>query len=216
MRNDFRNTFNKAHVLVRQHALLNRRSDYGAIVCALHGLRTEFAFDLLYTWHNGGTPNGSELCGWLSGHKATEGCIDVYCALVTIIFVTQMYIVTHFEATSIITTTVEAVELLWEKELVKEGPMADIESRFHCCGLHNSSDYTSINLPLPASCFYDENDAWVHYNEGCLEKVQFAAGRASNALSYAGYTLAVAQLLALIFAFVLILIYHRAGDYETL
>ncbi|XP_069963777.1 uncharacterized protein [Bactrocera oleae] len=149
----------------------------------------------------------------------------LYCALVTIIFVTQMYIVTHFEATSIITTTVEAVELLWERELVKEGPMADIESRvggnkikelFHCCGLHNSSDYTSINLPLPASCFYDENDAWVHYNEGCLEKVQFAARRASNALSYAGYTLAVAQLLALIFAFVLILIYHRAGDYETL
>ncbi|XP_036218778.2 23 kDa integral membrane protein isoform X3 [Bactrocera oleae] len=151
--------------------------------------------------------------------KAALMCFYIsfkYCALVTIIFVTQMYIVTHFEATSIITTTVEAVELLWERELVKEGPMADIESRFHCCGLHNSSDYTSINLPLPASCFYDENDAWVHYNEGCLEKVQFAARRASNALSYAGYTLAVAQLLALIFAFVLILIYHRAGDYETL
>lgn len=59
------------------YVFTDRRSDYGAIVCALHGLRTEFAFDLLYTWNIGGTPNGSELCGWLSGHKATEGCIDV-------------------------------------------------------------------------------------------------------------------------------------------
>ncbi|XP_011178824.2 protein late bloomer [Zeugodacus cucurbitae] len=140
----------------------------------------------------------------------------LHCALFTIIFVTQMYIVTHFEASSIITTSAETVELLWERELVNEGPMADIESRFHCCGLHNSSDYTSINLPLPASCYYTENDAWVNYNDGCLEKVKFAAGRASDALSYVGYTMATAQLLALTFSFVLTLIYHRNGDYETL
>lgn len=52
-----------------------------------------------------------------------------YSALLTIIFVTSVYIVTHFEATSIITTSVEAVELLWERELMSEGPMADIENR---------------------------------------------------------------------------------------
>ncbi|XP_039955527.1 uncharacterized protein LOC120771538 [Bactrocera tryoni] len=158
----------------------------------------------------------TSLVGYRAIKPPKAALMWLYCALVTIIFVTQMYIVTHLEATSIITSTVEAVELLWERELVEEGPMADIESRFHCCGLHNSSDYTSINLPLPASCFYAENDAWVHYNDGCLEKVKFAAGRASNALSYAGYTLAVAQLLALIFSFILTLIYHRTGDYETL
>lgn len=135
----------------------------------------------------------TSLVGYRAIKPPKAAIMWLYSALLTIIFVTSVYIVTHFEATSIITTSVEAVELLWERELMSEGPMADIENRFHCCGLHNSSDYTSINLPLPASCFYAENDAWVHYNEGCLEKVKFAAGRASTALSYVGYTLAGSQ-----------------------
>lgn len=43
------------------YMLTDRRPDYGIIVCALHGFRTEFALDLLYTWLSGGPPNGSDL-----------------------------------------------------------------------------------------------------------------------------------------------------------
>lgn len=40
-----------------------------------------------------------------------------------------MYVVIQYEASSIVATTLEEVESLWKRELVKEGPMADIESR---------------------------------------------------------------------------------------
>ncbi|XP_067632172.1 tetraspanin-6-like isoform X2 [Eurosta solidaginis] len=121
----------------------------------------------------------------------------LHCALVTILFLTQLYIVIHFQASNVITSTVENLHLLWEREMRSEGSMASIESRFHCCGLHNYSDYTIANMPLPVSCFYVENDAWVHYNNGCLEKVTFAACRASKALSVAGFTLNATQTAAI-------------------
>ncbi|XP_017483353.1 PREDICTED: tetraspanin-6-like isoform X1 [Rhagoletis zephyria] len=156
----------------------------------------------------------------LVGYKAIKppkaAMLSMYCALFTILCVTQAYIVTHLAASNIITATVQNVELLWEREMVSEGPMASIESRFHCCGLHNYSDYTSTNLPLPASCFYTENDAWIYYTDGCLEKVKFAAGRASDALSIAGFLLTATQVMALIFSSALTLAYYRTGEYQEL
>ncbi|XP_053962412.1 tetraspanin-9-like [Anastrepha ludens] len=155
------------------------------------------------------------LVGYSAIRPPKTAMMWLYCALFTILFVIQMYIVTHFQARNIVTATVEDIELLWERELVSEGPMASIESRFHCCGLNNYSDYTSTNMPLPASCFYTENDAWIYYTDGCLEKVKFAAYRASNALSITGFLLTATQLLALIFSITLTLIYHRTGEYEA-
>ncbi|CAD7013403.1 unnamed protein product [Ceratitis capitata] len=158
----------------------------------------------------------SALVGYRAIKPPKAAWMWLYFALLAILFVIQMYVVIQYEASSIVATTLEEVESLWKRELVKEGPMADIESRFHCCGLHNSSDYITLNLPLPASCFYTENNAWTNYNEGCLEKVKFAADRASNALSFTGSALAAAQLVALVFSFILTLLYHRRGDYEIL
>nr|AAM29604.1 RH51444p [Drosophila melanogaster] len=65
---------------------------------------------------------------------------------------------------------------LWMKELVHHGAMQDLQQEYECCGDKGFSDYTSLNMKVPRSCFHTKDGihALYPYGEGCMAAVKRA------------------------------------------
>ncbi|XP_033152241.1 protein late bloomer isoform X2 [Drosophila mauritiana] len=96
--------------------------------------------------------------------------------LLLALIASHIWKVSHYNETKQLDATEVYVMDLWMKELVHHGAMQDLQQEYECCGDKGFSDYTSLNMKVPRSCFHTKDGihALYPYAEGCMAAVKRA------------------------------------------
>jgi len=86
----------------------------------------------------------------------------------------------------------------------------ELQEKFKCCGVHNASDWLTWNMTIPHSCCKKEIQVSVPdnttcpidvaYKDGCLQSFEDAIRSAYGPLGGVAITVAIVQLLGIVFA----------------
>ncbi|RHZ88587.1 hypothetical protein Glove_22g107 [Diversispora epigaea] len=108
----------------------------------------------------------------------------------------------------IIITVIDAqnIEMILDKSWDKaynEHPsiIRDIEDEYSCCGFRNTTD-RAVPKRSPEACI---KSPWYGYDQSCLSNLEVSYKKHQNTISFWFITLAVIQILSLIFSYILIM-----------
>ncbi|XP_064540359.1 protein late bloomer [Drosophila montana] len=102
--------------------------------------------------------------------------LAVHLVMLVLLIGAHVYRLAHYNESKHVDTTEEFVMGVWMRELVHPGAMHQLERRYECCGDKGFSDYTSLSMRVPQSCFHTKDGvhALYPYAEGCMTAVKRA------------------------------------------
>ncbi|XP_016940362.3 protein late bloomer isoform X2 [Drosophila suzukii] len=119
------------------------------------------------------------LAGLIGCMGAILGSIKVMVvnlSVLLVLIVLHIWKVSHHNETKQLDATEVYVMDLWMKELAHPGPMKHLQQEYECCGDKGPSDYKSLNMEIPRSCYHNKDGihALLPYGNGCMDAVQKA------------------------------------------
>ncbi|ALC41253.1 Tsp42Er [Drosophila busckii] len=104
----------------------------------------------------------------------------------------------------------------WDKQKNGTDAMSIWQSSLHCCGVNGSSDYTSANLAIPASCYAGNGTANATatppakiYTEGCLSSLINAYAKSLKYVKLFAWILIGVEGAAFLFATILAITFNN-------
>ncbi|EDW01563.1 protein late bloomer [Drosophila grimshawi] len=98
----------------------------------------------------------------------------VHMVLLVLLIGAHVWRLAHYNESKYMDATEVFVMDIWMKELSHPNSMQTLQHRYKCCGNKGFSDYTSLHMKVPYSCFHTEDGlhALYPYPEGCMTAVK--------------------------------------------
>lgn len=89
-----------------------------------------------------------------------------------------------------------------------------LEREFRCCGVNSSTDYTALSLPIPRSCYPNQNRFLSPFNQGCATAVTHWVWDKSPIIVGVLGSILFLEIFAIISSVILAVSIGRLQDYE--
>uniref|UniRef100_A0A1A9W164 Tetraspanin n=1 Tax=Glossina brevipalpis TaxID=37001 RepID=A0A1A9W164_9MUSC len=103
--------------------------------------------------------------------------LSLYIFILLMLMIGHVWKLWRYDESRVRNTIEVMITYTWIEELVERGKMNPLQYNYHCCGKRGYSDYTTLNLKIPDSCYRLEKNnkkAFYPYGEGCLSAVSSA------------------------------------------
>ncbi|XP_030387986.1 protein late bloomer [Scaptodrosophila lebanonensis] len=116
----------------------------------------------------------SALIGCTGASVASIKVLVLYIILLLVMICAHIWKLAHYSESKQLAATEVYVIATWMQELERPGAMNQMQQEYECCGDKRFTDYTSLGLKVPKSCFHTEDGlhALYPYTEGCMVAVK--------------------------------------------
>ncbi|KAL7736651.1 hypothetical protein ACLKA6_015286 [Drosophila palustris] len=114
------------------------------------------------------------IVGCLGAFLGSIKVLVVHLVILGLLIAAHIWKLSNYNETKQLDATEVFVMGIWMKELTHPGAMYQLQRRYECCGDKGFSDYTSLKMRVPASCFHTEEGvhALYPYSDGCMTAVK--------------------------------------------